>query len=166
MLDFSVTFIITIINITVLFFILRAILFKPVTKFMAERSQRIQTSFDQAEKDKIRAQKLIEQYESRLKNAEAEAEEIIRNAREQAEKEAEEIIASGKTEAAYIKETAGKKLETEKLAAMTLFKTEAASLVLKAAGRILNRELAGPEQQRYAAQILDQIVMDNENRNV
>ena len=166
MLDFSVTFIITIINITVLFFILRKILFKPVTKFMAERSQRIQTSFDQAEKDKIRAQKLIEQYENRLKNAEAEADEIIRSARDQAEKEAEKIIASGKTEAERIKETAEKKIETEKLAAMALFKTEAASLVLKATGCLLSRELAGTEQQRYAAQILDLIVMDNENRNV
>ena len=166
MLDFSVTFIITILNITVLFIILKAILFKPVTKFITERSQRIQTSFDQAEKDKIRAQKLIEQYESRLKNAESEAEEIIRNARDHAEKEAEMIIASGKTEAERITETARTKLETDKMAAMALFKTEAASLVLSAAGRLLGRELAGSEQQRYAAQILDKIIMDNENRNV
>jgi len=40
MLDFSITFFITILNIGVLYLILRAILFKPVTKFMENRTQR------------------------------------------------------------------------------------------------------------------------------
>ncbi|MCL1815385.1 MAG: F0F1 ATP synthase subunit B [Treponema sp.] len=163
MLDFSVTFIITIINIVILFFVLRAVLFKPVTKFMAERTQRVKNSIDQAEKDKAMTQKLLEQYEKQLNNADREAEAIINSAREQAEMEAERIIAISKAEAEQIIDTAHSKLDADRRAAMAVFKAEAAALVVSAAGRLLRRELAGGEQQRYAAEALDQIVLDARN---
>ena len=160
MLDFSVTFIITIINIAILTVILRAILFKPVTKFMAEREKRVHDSIERTEKDKWNAKQLLEHYEKRLASAEAEAEEIIQAAHKEAEAQAEQILAASRAEAKQIVETAQAKLETERLAALALFKIEAAALVVKAAGRLLKRELAGAEQQRYAAEALDQIILD------
>ncbi|MCL1813219.1 MAG: ATP synthase F0 subunit B [Treponema sp.] len=164
MLDFSITFVITIINIAILFFILRALLFKPVTKFMAERAQRVKNTIEQAEKEKITAQRLLEQYKKQLNNAEKEADSIIRSAREQAELEREQILANSKIEAGRILNAAQAKLEADRLAAMTLFKTEAAALVLSAAGRLLKRELAGPEQQRFAAEVLDNLVQDTQHQ--
>lgn len=164
MLDFSVTFVITIINITILFFILRALLFKPVTKFTAERAQRVKNSIEQAEKEKATALRLLEQYKKQLNNAEKEADAIIRFAREQAELEREHILDNSKIEAERILNAAQSKLETDRLAAMALFKAEAAALVLSAAGRLLRRELAGPEQQRYAAEVLDKLVQDTLNQ--
>jgi F-type H+-transporting ATPase subunit b len=158
MLDFSVTFIITIINIAILFLILRAVLFKPVTKFMAERALRIQRSIDQAEEDKVTAKKLLARHEAQLKAAGTEAEGIIRAAQEQAKMEAERILAESRAEAERITAAAQVKLEAERLAAMALFKAEAAALVVNAAGRLIRRELAGAEQQRYAAEVLEQIV--------
>jgi len=163
MLNFSVTFLITILNITVLFLILKAVLFKPVTKFMAERAQRIQGSIDQAERDKQTAQQILARYEDRLKAAEAEAAEIIRAAREQAETEAQIILANGRREAERVADTVRAKLETDRLAAMAIFKAEAAALVVRASGRLLRRELAGAEQQRYAAEALEQILTDTGN---
>jgi len=163
MLNFSVTFLITILNITVLFLILKAVLFKPLTKFMTERAQRIQSSIDQAEKDKQTAQQILTRYEDRLKAAEAEAAEIIRNAREQAETEAQIILAESRREAERVADTVRAKLETDRLAAMAIFKAEAAALVVRASGRLLRRELAGAEQQRYAAEALEQILTDTGN---
>jgi F-type H+-transporting ATPase subunit b len=157
MLDFSVTFIITIINIVVLFVILRAVLFKPVTKFMAERALKIQRSIDQAEEDKVAAKKLLARHDAQLKAAGTEAEGIIRAAQEQAKTEAERILAESRADAERITAAAQAKLEAERLAAMALFKAEAAALVVNAAGRLIRRELAGAEQQRYAAEALEQI---------
>lgn len=161
MLNFSVTFIITVLNITILFLILRKILFKPVTKFIAERTNRIQTSISQAEKDKSLAQKMLEQYQNRLLNAEAEADAIIKTAHEQAEADAEQIIIQSKAEAERIKESGRIQLETDRLAAMAVFRAEATMLVLSAAGRLVGRELSGPEQQRFAAETLDNIIKDS-----
>ena len=163
MLDFSVTFLITILNIAILFLILRKILFKPVTRFIAERTQRIQSSIDQADRDKATAQKLVEQYQNRLKNAEKEADEIVKAAHEQAEADAERIIRQGKAEAEKMTDIARTRLEAEKLAAMALFKAEAAALVLSAAGKLIGRELSGAEQHRFAAETLEKIASGNRN---
>jgi F-type H+-transporting ATPase subunit b len=160
MFDFSVTFFITIINILVLFLVLRAILFKPVTKFMNARTQKIKDDIDNAEKDKRDAKQLLEQYQKRLADAEVEADAIIRTAREHAEAEAERIKASAKADADHMTSGARNRLEAERLAAMAVFKSEAAALVVSAAGRLLKRELSGADHARYAAEALDQIAAE------
>jgi F-type H+-transporting ATPase subunit b len=157
MLDFSVTFFITIINILVLFFLLRAFLFKPVGKFIQDRRKKIQDDISRAEKDAWDAKKLLEQYESKLAAAEAEAETIIRAAREDALAEAEKIREAGKADAGRVVAAARVQAENERKAALAVFRAEAAVLVVQAAGRLLKRELAGEEQLRFARQTLEEL---------
>lgn len=154
MLDFSVTFVITILNITVLFFILRAILFKPVTKFMAERTKKVEDSIEQAEKDKTQARAMLAQYEERIKNAEADAAAIIQNAIELAQLEAEKIIAESHASAEITLASSRKELELERLAALERFKEEAASLVVETTSRLLARELKAEDCLAYADMLL------------
>jgi F-type H+-transporting ATPase subunit b len=157
MLDFSVTFIITIINIAVLFFVLRAILFKPVTKFMADRAKRVQDSLDQADRDRVHAKKLRDEYEGKLKNVDAEAEEILKKTHENAAVEAQRIIAAGKAEAANIIAIAEKKIEAEHRAAITKFRLETAALVMAASSKLAARELSGDDNRRYVNMLLDEL---------
>ena len=157
MFDFSVTFIITIINIAVLFFILRAILFKPVTKFMAQRARRVQDSIELAEKDKVDARKLLAQYEARLKNADAEVQNILRAARESAEQEARRIVYEGKETAANIIDNTRRQMESERLAAYAKFRTEAAIIVMAAVSRLAGREINSDDNRRYATMLLDEL---------
>jgi len=166
MLNFSVTFIITIINIIILFLILRVVLFKPVTKFMAERTLKVQRSIAQAEIDKATAQKLLARYETQLLAVGTKAENIIRTAREQAEKEARRILAASRAEVERVTAETRAKLKAERLAAMALFKAEAAALVVSAASRLIRRELSGAEQQRYAVEALEQIAAGPEAHEV
>jgi F-type H+-transporting ATPase subunit b len=158
-----VTFFLTFVNIGVLFFILRAILFKPVTKFMEERARRIQDSIDQAEKNKVQSRQLIEQYEDRLKAAEAEADSILRAARENAEAEAAQIIAGGKAAAEALLVNARKQLEAEQRAAFARFRIEAAALVSAAAGRLAARDFNGDDQRRYANMLLEELAAQKGN---
>jgi F-type H+-transporting ATPase subunit b len=157
MLDFSVTFFITIVNIIILFVVLRAVLFKPVSKFMNERTAKIRDDIEKAEKDKRDAKQTLENYEKRLAAAETEAEAIIRSAREHGEAEAARIIAAARADADRMAAGTRSRLEAERLAAMTVFKAEAAALVVSAAGRLLKRELTGAEHLRFAAEALNQI---------
>ena len=160
MLDFSVTFIITIINIAVLFFILRALLFKKVTKFMDERAKRIQDSIDQAEKDKNQAKAMLAQYEAQLKTAETEAESIISNAKETARIEAEKIIAGNRITLDTDLANARRRLELERQAAMAAFRKEAAALVVEASGRLLGREIRNEDNMVYASHLLEEILQE------
>jgi F-type H+-transporting ATPase subunit b len=157
MLDFSVTFFITIINLIILFFRLKAVLFKPVTKFMEERAKKIQDSIDQAEKNETESQKLLVEYEDKLKKAEAEVIEILKTAQKNAERMTEQIIADGKQEAANITALARKQIEEERQAALAKFKIEAAALVLAASAKLSSRDFSGEENRRYANMLLDEL---------
>jgi len=163
MLDFSVTFIITIINITILFLILRKIFFKPVTKLMADRSARIQDSIDQAEKDKAQAKTLLAEYDDKLKNADAEAREILKTTRESAERQSEVIIAEGKQDAAGITAAARKQIEAEHQAALAKFRLEAAALVMAASAKLAAKDLSSDDNRRYVNMLLDELAAKKGN---
>ena len=156
MLDFSVTLVITIINIVILTLILRAILWKPVTKFMAARTKRIQDSIDKSENDKNEASSLLAMRNAKLKEAYVEAEAIIRSARETARVEAEKIISEGHVLAEQSLVSAKKQIEKEHQMAMEVFKKEAASLVVKAAGRLVGREIHSEDNRQYAVMALEE----------
>jgi F-type H+-transporting ATPase subunit b len=148
------TFLITLINIGILFLILRAALFKPVTKFMEDRTRRIEDSIAQSEKDKYQAKQLLQQYEDRLKAAEGEGEAIIRAARESARRESDRIVAEGRAAADALMDGARKQMESEQKAAMAVFKAEAAALVMSASSRLLKRELTAEDSRRQAVLFL------------
>lgn len=152
-----VTFLGTILNIGVLFFLLRLILFKPVTKFMDARAKKIEDAIDQAEKDKNQAKLLLEQYEAQLKTVEAEAGEIVRLARETAALEAEHIIAEGKRAAEIMQTNARKQLEVEHDSVLAQFKTEAAMLIMAASSRLIGRELQSNDNLSYANMLMDEL---------
>jgi len=156
MLDFSVTFFITIINITILTFVLKKILWKPVTKFMAERAERVKETIAQSEKDKLNARALLAQYEAQLKTAKTEAGAIISKAREQAEAEAERIIAESRASADETLANAKRQLEVERKAALAVFRQEAAELVVTATGRLVGREIKSEDNKQYAAMLINE----------
>ena len=156
MLDFSVTFIITIINIAVLCFILKAILWKPVTKFMASRARRIEDSIEKTEKDKAQAKALLAQYAEQLEAAETEAAAIIKSAKEQAQIEADKIIADSRASAQAFTLSAKKELESERQAALAIFRQEAAALVIAASSRLVGREIKGEDNRQYAAMLINE----------
>ena len=157
MLDFSVTFVITIINIAILTVILRVILFKPVTKFMAERAKKVQDNITEAGKDRANAQKLLEQYQAKIKSAQDEADEIIKTGRKSAEAETERIIAEGKAQVQVMTDAAGKQIEAERQAMVAQFKLEAAALIMAASARLVQREISGDDNRRYANMLLDEL---------
>jgi F-type H+-transporting ATPase subunit b len=156
-LDFTVTFGITIINLVILFFILKKILFKPVTKFMEARTAKIQNDIDMAAKDKEQAKLLAGQYEDKLKTAHLEAEAIMKTAQEQAQAQAARIVAESKKEAETLVANARRQIEAEQKASMFLFKAEAARLVIAAASRLLQRDLDSEDSRRFANLLLQEV---------
>jgi F-type H+-transporting ATPase subunit b len=154
------TFLFTLINIGILFVVLRAILFKRVSKFMEDRTKKIQDTIDQAERDKAQAKLLLQQYEEQLKKAREEAAALVRSARESAGEQADRIIAGGKAEAEALLRNARTRIETEQEAALARFRAEAAALVVSASARLLRRELNQDDNRRYAGMLLRDLGTD------
>ncbi|MDR1636370.1 MAG: F0F1 ATP synthase subunit B [Treponema sp.] len=158
------TFLVTILNITILFFILRALLFKPVSKFMAGRTKKVEDALAQAEKERNQSKQLLASYEERIRQAEGEAEAIIREARENSRQEADRIVAEGKASAERMIASARGQIDVERQAALAVFKAEAAALVVAAASRLLRRDLNQEDNRRLAASLLAEIARGKASR--
>ena len=78
--------IISLLNLVILFLILKHFLFKPVKKIMAERQEAVDSRFSEADRKISEADKAKADYEARLAHADADAEEIIEKARISAKK--------------------------------------------------------------------------------
>lgn len=151
------TFLITLINIGVLFLILRRVLFKKVTKFMESRSAKIQNAIFESEQSKKQAQTLVKQYEEKLANAEQEAQNIIAQARKCAQMESEKIIAAGREEASSAVANSRIQIEADRRAALVLFRSEAAALVVQAASNLVQRDFRSEDNSRFAAALMQEL---------
>ncbi|UZQ83642.1 F0F1 ATP synthase subunit B [Thermoanaerobacter sp. RKWS2] len=135
------TFIITIINLLVLYYILKRLLFKPVTKFLEDRENKIKSSLEEADKERQEAYSLKAKYEEILKNADNEGKAIIEKAQKAAEDKANKIIENANKEAENIIEKAKEEAMLEKIKAMHDLRTEISQLVIDAASRVLEKKL-------------------------
>ena len=76
-------------NLLILFLLLRHFLYKPVSKFMAERGAKFAREREQLDASRNEANVLKAQYETSMKNARLDAEHIAEERRKAAEREAE-----------------------------------------------------------------------------
>ena len=120
-----------------LFMALSYILFNPVRDMLKKRQQMVAETRDTANKEKEDAGKLKAQYEEKLKNAEAEAEEILSAARKRALKNERTILEEAKEEAARIVANANVQIELEKKKAMDDLKQEVVSIATMMAGKVV-----------------------------
>jgi F-type H+-transporting ATPase subunit b len=136
-LNFSVTLLITVFNLTLLYLVLRKFLWKPVTKFMENRTNKIQNDLDAAKRARTHAEEILADYEGRMKGIQAEGQRIMQASRQRAEAEYETMIARAKTESEAIIDAGRKIIEEERRAAERELRERAADLSIMAASRIL-----------------------------
>jgi F-type H+-transporting ATPase subunit b len=113
------------------------ILFNPVRDMLKKRQQMVQETKDTANKEKEDALALKAEYEEKLKNAEAEAEEILNTARKRALKNERAILDQAKEEAAGIIANANVQIELEKKKAMDDLKQEVVAIATMMAGKVV-----------------------------
>ncbi len=82
------------------------ILYNPVRKFLAKRTETIQTKIDNSETMMSKAQELIAEYESKISNIDKEYEKVLEEGRVKAAAEEKIIIEAARQEAERIKRDA------------------------------------------------------------
>lgn len=94
---------IQLIALLVIIWILKKLLFKPVSEFLDKRQALIASDLDHANTAKVQAEELKKEYELKLHHINEEADEILKEARAKAHRREEEIITHAKEEAEAIK---------------------------------------------------------------
>ena len=97
-----VDIVIHIVNIVVLFVVLRILLYKPVKKFMQAREDRLKAEKQEVIDSRAETEELKKQYEEKLADAQNEAKNIIRESGEKAQAQGAQIIKEAEDKAAHI----------------------------------------------------------------
>ncbi|MCQ2440570.1 MAG: F0F1 ATP synthase subunit B [Clostridia bacterium] len=140
--------IINIINIVVLFVIVKALVYKPVKKFLSERTKRVEDTVKQAEEKLIEAENTVRQKDSIIAEGESKASAIISEAEDSAQKNASAIIEEANKKAEQIIEKARKNATYEHDTMLNSAKEEIAGLAINISEQILLREVKKEDNQR------------------
>ena len=137
--------IISIINVVILFVLLRLILWKPVNSYLAERSARIQKQFDNAEDKEKQAEELLSQYDEKIGKLKERDNEMLLESKERASKEADLILEKAQSSAAMMIRDAENRITMEKNRALEEAHEEVTKLATDMAARILHREVSAAD---------------------
>ena len=124
-------------SVFVLFLLASYLLFDPVRKLLKDRQDGIQNSIDTALADKENAAELKALYDTKLKNADKEVEQILSEARQKAMKNEARIIDEAKEEAARIIQRANEEALLEKKRIMDEAKQEMISIASLMAEKVV-----------------------------
>lgn len=141
-------FIPQVVNLLIVIGVLYILAYKPVTKMLLEREEQIEGAIKDAAQKREEAQAILAKYEAQIQGARNEAQAIIANATKVGEEMKEEIIAGAREEAAKSLERAKAEIEREKARALAEIKEEMSTLIVLAAGRVIDRELSPQEHER------------------
>jgi F-type H+-transporting ATPase subunit b len=149
-------FLIVALNLIVLYLFLKRILFKPVTKFMEDRTKSIKDSIDNAEKAKVDAADLRQQYELKLRIAKDEAEKIISDSNVRANKEYDSILNTAKQDAQGVMTKAREEIERERVHMLKEIKNQVASLALAAATKVIEANMDTVSNRALVDKFIDE----------
>ena len=139
MLNFTVTFFITIVNLLVLYFVLKKLLFKPVTNFMDARAKKIKDALTDAAIMKGKAEELQTRYDQLMAGADAEAERIVKEGEGLARDEAKALLEKAQAEAAETRRKGEEAAEREREKARQALVADIAALAAQVAGKLVGR---------------------------
>ena len=149
-------FIIVALNLIILYIVMKKLLFKPVTRFMENRTKSIKDSIDNAEKAKIEAFELKAKYEHRLKSAKSDGDKIVEEARIKAEKEYERIVITAKQESENILKKTREEIYRERVQALKEIRSQVASLALAAASKVIEANMDTESNRVFVNKFIDE----------
>lgn len=141
MININYTLLLTIINFLILVYVLKRLLWGPLTKFLDDRAKGIEDAIRATEVNREEAQRLVEQQEETLRKARREAKEIVDRGIAEAAREARRVRQEAAEQAAKIVEQGRADIALEVEQAKLELRSQTADLSVALAERILRRSL-------------------------
>jgi F-type H+-transporting ATPase subunit b len=138
-------------------FLLSKLAFPRISEALGKRQKAIEDSIDTAERTRTEAEELLHEYRERLKEARAQAEEIVQRARQSAdahEHESKERAQEILTEAA---KRAERDIEAASKRALDDIRKEVADLTVMATEKVTRKTLNEDDQKRLVEEALSEL---------
>lgn len=146
--------VLSMIAVLALFVALSYLLFDPVRKMLAGRSEKIAGELAQAAQDMTEAKAMKEEYEAKLRDIQKEADGILAEARKKAVLNETQIIGEARQEAGRIMERARVEAELEKQKAADEVKKEMIAIASMIAGKVVSGAIDTTVQERLVDETL------------
>lgn len=147
-----------ILNIVLLFLIVRTLAYKPIRKFMDARTARVQAEAKAAEDKAAEADRLKEEYTHLLENGEAIRKEEAEQARKAAQAEADQIIADARAQAESIVEKARVQAKLEHDETLGTMRQDVMDLAFGISEKLLEHSITDEDTKRMADRLFDSSV--------
>ncbi len=153
--DLIADLIINIGSIVVLFVVVKKLAYKPVKKFMDERSARVMAEKQKAEELNAIATAKIEEYGVLLAECEQAKVKAIKEGEQEALREAEEIVIQAKEKAEKILDKADKKAQEKYNNAVKEANGYIVNLTLEASSQLIKREITDADNKKFVEDFLN-----------
>ena len=141
--------VISLINLLIIYLILKKFLFKPVQKVMTERRSQVDRMYSDANESRSAANEMKQEYEHRLATARQEADTMIRTAAQTAQQKGDQIVADAKAQASYAKQKAEVEIELQKQQMLKDVQGEISDLAVSIASKVVEKEVSRQEYDGF-----------------
>ena len=148
--NFPIDLILNILNIVILFVIVRFLVYKPVKKFMDARTARVTAAAEDAGAKAKAAEELSEQLRAQLADAANDADRIRNEAAAAAKAQADNVLKEAGEQADRIVSEAKERAEAEREEVLSSLRSDIASSAEAIAGKILERKVSDEDTKRIA----------------
>ncbi|MEN6307749.1 MAG: F0F1 ATP synthase subunit B [Anaerohalosphaeraceae bacterium] len=149
-----------------LLLVLWKLAWKPLLKSLSDRQNHIQKEIDDAEKSRKQAQQVLDDYRSKLADAERQGREIINQRVKQAQSEAKDVEAQSRKQIEQMKIRFDADLEREKGDAQEQLWTQAGDILQTIGQEVFGKALNDDDNKRLISQAIERLKQTHRNPNV
>jgi F-type H+-transporting ATPase subunit b len=158
----------TLLAFLVAFFVLRKWAWPAISEALDKRQRAIEESIETAERARAESAALLDEYRARLREARAQAEEIIARARKAGEVHERETVEEARAKREELLEQTRRDIEAETRRAIQEIRSEVADLTILATEKVTRKSLDEDDQKRLVEEALGELdfsSLGGEHRN-
>ena len=129
----------------------------PLQAHLASRRENIEASIDGARRELDAAERRLSEWQGKVESLDSEMEELRRTVREQAESEAAQLLKDAREGAERIGRDAAAAVDQEVRVARERLRAEAAALSVQLAGELLEQRVTDEDRQRLLDDFVDRV---------
>lgn len=153
---------VSLINLILLFLIVKKFLFKPVNTMLAKRQQELDETYEAADEAKRLAEENKLLWDEKIESVKGETEEMLKKAQDSAKRQSESIVSKAKEQADGIIRQAENQAVLEKKKAEDEMKQEIVSVSTAIANKLLKREINIDDHRELIDSFIQNIGDENE----
>ena len=147
----------TVLAFLVAFFILRKWAWPAISEALDKRQRAIEESIETAERARAESAEMLDEYRTRLREARAQAEEIIARARKAGEVHERETVEEARVKREELLEQTRRDIEAETRRAIQEIRTEVADLTILATEKVTRKALDSEDHKRLIEEALAEV---------